>query len=149
LFCLERVTPPRKARGRLRLAERSDWPELSEWAPNYGREQNTTVDVTTLFDRLLVRRGLHVWDDDGARCVVAVSGHTQNGARISAVYTPPAFRNRGYASNAVAAASQAALDGGAKFCVLAADREPAGPARLYRRLGYKPLRDHFAIELGL
>lgn len=142
--------PPRPASGTFRPAEQSDWPLLAQWAPDYGREQNTPVNVTALFARLLARRTLYVWDDDGPKCVVALSGNTPNGVRVSAVYTPPDFRKRGYATSAVAAASHNALDSGVKFCVLATDRDPTStPAKIYRSIGFKPLRDHFAIDLGL
>lgn len=150
-YRLDSVVPPtRPAPGTFRLAEQSDWPLLALWAPDYGREQNTPVNVTALFARLLARRTLYVWDDDGPKCVVALSGNTPNGVRVSAVYTPPDFRKRGYATSAVAAASQSALDSGAKFCVLATDRELSStPARIYRSIGFEPLRDHLAIDLGV
>ena len=53
--------------------------------------------------------------------------------RVSAVYTPPERRGRGYASANVAAVSQAALDAGASACMLYA--EPA--IRIYERIGYR------------
>ena len=68
---------------------------------------------------------------------MAASGRTANSVRISAVYTPPEVRGRGYASNAVAGASRIALDAGAEYCMLVAEREPAQPARIYRALGYQ------------
>ena len=38
-----------------------------------------------------------------------------------------------------------ALAAGAAFCVLFADPEPAQPARIYRSIGYRPIRDHLVI----
>ena len=76
---------------------------------------------------------------------VTMSGNTPNGVQISSVYTPPEFRGNGYASNAVAAASRGALAAGAAFCVLFADPEPAQPARIYRSIGYRPIREHLVI----
>ena len=63
------------------------------------------------------------------------------------VYTPPESRRRGYASNAVAGVSRIALDAGAEYCMLVAEREPAQPARIYRALGFNPIRDHLVIDL--
>jgi uncharacterized protein len=149
LFRLERVRTPRKTRGELRLAEQRDWPQLERWAPHYAQELRTVVDVTAVFARWLARGSLFVWDDDGAKCAVGLAGHTPNGARVSAVYTPPEFRSRGYASNAVAGVARRALDGGVRFCVLFADREAPTPARIYRSVGFEPLRDYLSIDLGV
>jgi GNAT superfamily N-acetyltransferase len=147
LFRLDTVLPPRAAPGRLRAAEESDWPLLSLWAPAYTRETNAYVDVTGFFQRRLRRRELYVWDHDGPKSVVSVSGNTPRGVRLSAVYTPEAARGRGYASNAVAAVSGQALAAGADFCVLFADRDPSQPSRIYRAIGYRPIRDHLVIDL--
>src|SRR5690606_34862028 len=103
LHAVRTVDSPRPARGSFRPADATDWPLLEEWAPRYGRELNSTVDVTAFFARMLRLGTLYVWDDDGAKSVVAVSGNTPRGARLSAVYTPDEFRKHGYASNAHAA----------------------------------------------
>lgn len=147
-YRLDEVVPPRAAPGRLRLAESSDWPELRVWALDYNEATNAAVDVAGFLDQRLRRRELFVWDHDGPKGCVAVSGRTPNARRISAVYTPGPFRGRGFASNAVAAASRHALASGAKFCVLFAEREPSQPARIYRAVGYRPIRDHLVIDLS-
>jgi uncharacterized protein len=74
-----------------------------------------------------------------------VSGNTPNAVQISTVYTPREYRGNGYASNAVAAASRGALETGASFCVLFTEPEPAQPVRIYRTLGYRPIREHLVI----
>jgi hypothetical protein len=146
LHVLHDVVAPRPASGQWRPASDADWPALRDWAPRYGREVNSRVDVTALFSRMLRRGSLYVWDDGGPACVVAVSGCTPNGARISAVYTPDELRNRGYASNAVAATSRSLLESGRRFCVLFADLDHVTPLRIYQAIGYRPLRDHVLID---
>lgn len=144
-FRLDEVVAPRPAPGRLRLADDSDWPVLRTWAPGYAADTHTPVDVSGFLERRLRRRELHVWDHDGAKSFVTMSGNTPNAVQISSVYTPREFRGNGYASNAVAAASHGALAAGAAFCVLFADPEPAQPARIYRSVGYRPIREHLVI----
>jgi uncharacterized protein len=147
-FRLDEIVEPRSAPGRLRLAEAADWPTLSEWAPDYAAATNAPVDVAGFLERRLRRRELYIWDHEGPKTLVAISGNTPNSARVSAVYTPPPYRCRGYASNGVAAASRRALEKGATFCVLFAERQPAQLSRIYRGIGYRPIRDHLMIELA-
>ena len=145
LFRLESLIRPPPAAGRQRCARAEDWPLLASWAPRYAEAVSSSVDVTAFFARMLRRMALYVWDDDGPKCAVAESGVTANGRRIAAVYTPDEFRNRGYASNAVAAVSELGFARGSKFCVLFAER---APGRLYRRLGYVPVREHCLIDFS-
>jgi predicted GNAT family acetyltransferase len=147
LHAVRSVDIPRAAPGCFRHAAAADWALLEQWAPRYGRELDSTVDVTAFFERMLRLRTLYVWDDDGAKSVVALSGNTPRGGRLSAVYTPHEFRHRGYASNAAAAATRLALENGKAFCVVYADMSALAPLRLYRALGFQPLRDHLLIEL--
>jgi uncharacterized protein len=147
LFRTEAVEQPRTAPGALRRGDDGDWPLLRDWARAYSSETNAYVDVTGFFERRLRRGELFVWDHDGPKSVVSVSGNTPRGVRLNAVFTPEPFRGRGYASNVVAGATRSALAGGAHFCVLFADREPSGPSRIYRGVGFRPIRDHLVIDL--
>jgi GNAT superfamily N-acetyltransferase len=138
-YVLKEVVPRLKAApGALRLGRREDGPILDEWGAAYGRETGVKVDAAALFRRMLDRGWLYVWDDGAPRCVVTASGRTPNGARISAVYTPPAFRGNGYAANAVTAVSRLVLEGGKRFCVITADAADPIPNSIYRRIGFRP-----------
>jgi GNAT superfamily N-acetyltransferase len=134
--------------GFLRAATDEDLPIVHEWARGYGQETNSHVDVAAFYERRLRRRSLYIWDDEGARCMVAEANRTPNSVSISGVYTPSEIRNRGYASSAVAAATQNALDRGCKFCALFADSELATPINIYRKVGYRRLRDHVYVDLS-
>lgn len=57
------------------------------------------------------------------------------------MYTPPERRGRGYASNNVAAASQAQLDSGLRFLFLYTDLSNPTSNRIYRDIGYQPVCD--------
>ena len=65
---------------------------------------------------------MRLWWDGGAPVSMAgYSGPTPHSLRISAVYTPPEQRRRGYASAVTAAISQEVLDRGCQFCTLYTD----------------------------
>lgn len=137
-YTVHRAQPPLKpAPGALRCAESADLDRIDGWASAYAAEVGTKVDVDAFFRRMVERRSLYLWDDGGPRCAVTVSGLTRNGARISSVYTPPPFRRRGYAENAVAAVSKLILDDGKRFCVITADVDDPTPNGIYRRLGFE------------
>lgn len=149
LYVLETLTPPaRKAPGRLRAADDGDLERLREWGPRYAHEVNAPADVTAFLERMLRRGTLYVWDHGGARCLVAMSGRTPNGMRVAAVYTPDEYRNRGYATSAVAEITATMLARGFRFCMLVAETQDEAPNRIYRRLGFEVVAERIMLELG-
>ena len=74
------------------------------------------------------------------------SGRTPHGIRIGAVYTPPEQRRRGYASAVTAAASQAQLDQGRRWCFLFTDLANPTSNRIYQAIGFRPIRDIIQIR---
>lgn len=140
--------PTSRAPGVLRLAADSDSALAASWARAYARDIETDVDVGAFFERRIRTSSLYIWEDREPRSMVALSGRTPNGIRISGVYTPPEFRGRGYASMAVAAASQLALDRGKAFCVLFTDLSDPSASSIYRKLGYRPSWDAIGIDFS-
>jgi len=136
---VKKVLPPaRPANGRLKKAEESDAEWVASWGAAYGKEKPAVVDVADFMLRKLRRNELYVWDDDGAKTMLTVSGFTDRGVRISAVFTPEEHRGRGYASVAVAVLSQSLLDDDNDFVVLhTKEGDPA--ERVYKRLGYEQI----------
>jgi predicted GNAT family acetyltransferase len=61
-------------------------------------------------------------------------------ARVGPVYTPPAERGRGWASNAVAELSRRVLAGGARACLYTDQANPTSN-KIYAALGYRPVVD--------
>ena len=61
-------------------------------------------------------------------------------ARVGPVYTPPAQRGRGWASNAVAGISRRVQAGGARVCLFTDQANPTSN-KIYTALGYHPVAD--------
>lgn len=61
-------------------------------------------------------------------------------ARLGPVYTPPAQRGRGWASNAVAEVSRGIQAEGARVCLFTDQANPTSN-KIYAALGYRPVVD--------
>ena len=73
--------------------------------------------------------------------MVLWTGLTPGGVRIGMVYTPPEFRGRGYASNAVAALTRRLLGSGRSFCFLFTNLANATSNKIYQAVGYRHVCD--------
>jgi ribosomal protein S18 acetylase RimI-like enzyme len=86
--------------------------------------------------------GFFLWEVDGVSVAMArglaAGPHT---AVITAVYTPPEHRRRGYATSAVAALSGRLLEQGYASCVLFTDLANPTSNAIYRLIGYRPVGD--------
>jgi RimJ/RimL family protein N-acetyltransferase len=151
---LEQVTAPQRlAPGTLRRAEREDFDLLVAWEAAFRIEAGVAVsgEEVEIVRRRMARGGHFVWEDGGTPVAMVGRSRIVAGvARIGPVYTPPERRNRGYASAAVAAVSQAALDGDADRCMLLTDLENPTSNRIYAALGYRRFADwedyHFSQD---
>ncbi len=143
IYQLEEVSPPaRQSPGRLRLAEANDTDRVTAWIDAF-------TDDTGVFgshpreqaERFIAKQALYLWEDERPVSMAGWTGRTPNGVRIGAVYTPPKYRGRGYATACVAALSQRMLDTGLAFCFLYTDRSNPTSNSIYQRIGYRPVRD--------
>ena len=147
-FECTRVIPPRAVGGRLRAARRDDRETLAVWLAAFTLEALGETapleDARRVADAWLEgrERRMFFWEDGGDPVsMCGVSGETQSGIRIGAVYTPPELRGRGYASACVAAVTQAELDGGRRFCFLFTDLANPTSNKIYQAIGYEPVCD--------
>jgi hypothetical protein len=145
IFQLTRVIPPRPAAGRQREASLADRDLVTRWFGAFIREalREDGSNAQDMADRWLGDPGrtLYLWEDGEPVSICGAAGRTPNGIRIGAVYTPPHRRGQGYASNNVAASSQAQLDSGLRFCFLYTDLSNPTSNRIYREIGYEPVCD--------
>jgi len=148
VYCLRQVTPPANVPGRMRWAEESDVPTLARWFLGFFHEavpEDPPNDPEESARRFLARGRLAVWDTDGIVSMAGSSRGSKNGATVSAVYTPPEHRGRGYASACVAALSQSMLDAGSSFCTLYTDLSNPTSNKIYQDVGYRPVADFAMI----
>jgi GNAT superfamily N-acetyltransferase len=132
--------------GRLRRAVDADLDLVAGWAAGFVRDTGVDTRPDEFGEHLLQAGGLYLWEDAGPRSMVGVNRTSTNGATIGAVYTPPEFRGRGYASAGVAELSQRLLDAGRRFCTLYTDIANPTSNKIYRALGFRPGPDSVLIR---
>ena len=138
----------RTASGSLRVAEYSDLKFIDKWVADFIQDTGIIGgEPKDLTLRLIRDRSLYLWEDVEPRSMVAAVGKTDHGIWVGYVYTPPAFRCRGYATAAVAQLSQLLLEGGRRFCCLYTDLANPTSNAIYARLGYRSLCD--VVELNV
>ena len=95
----------------------------------------------------------HAWlwvvDPDGAAVPTSCTGTAvpvRGVQRIGPVYTPPAFRGRGYATAAVAEVSRHVRAHGARDVCLFTDQANPTSNKIYQAIGYVPVGDTVNIS---
>jgi predicted GNAT family acetyltransferase len=143
IYQLTRAIPVTGVAGRFRSATAADRDLLIAWMEAFGGETGTGGDARRSVEARLSdpERALYLWEDGLPVSMAAQDGATPNGIRVNAVYTPPEYRRRGYASACVAALSQHLLDHGYRFCALYADLANPTSNHVYQAIGYEPVCD--------
>ncbi|MET8527148.1 GNAT family N-acetyltransferase [Micromonospora sp. NPDC005172] len=106
-----------------------------------GASAHEVPDRAELLRRLRAGQ-LWFWvDETGERVHLTGANPPSFGvARIGPVYTPPAQRGRGWASNAVAEVSRRIQADGARVCLFTDQANPTSN-KIYAALGYRPVVD--------
>ena len=143
IFQLDRVIPPPTPSASLVEATPDDFDLLLNWVRAFNTEtgQTSPADERPFIQTALAEHRLYLSKHPHPVSLAACSGPTPRGIRINLVYTPPAFRNRGYASATVAALSQKLLDSGRRFCFLFTDLANPTSNSIYKKIGYHPVCD--------
>lgn len=136
------IAPAKLPPGKMRLAQPADSDIITEWLEGFTAEtSHGPGDVRTYTAAHIANKTVFFWDDDGPKTTALWAGQTPNGVRVGFVYTPQEFRAHGYASAVTAAASQRALDNGARFCCLFTDLGNPTSNAIYQKIGYRPVCD--------
>ena len=144
IFRLDQVIrPKRPASGRMRDVTTDDLSFLGSWIRAFGEELGDPVrDAEQAAAEGVEWGSLVVWEDAcEPRAMAARTRPTPNGCGVNLVYTPPEYRNRGYASSLVADLSQLLLDLGYAFCFLYTDLANPTSNRIYKEIGYEEVAD--------
>lgn len=134
--------------GALRLASAADAALAQSWGAAFAHESGLLALDGSVSARLISHGWLYFWDDGEPRCMLGVLRETRDAAAIGILYTPPAYRDAGYATAAVAAFSRHLLERGltqSYFCL-----EPSNPAAdwVCRRLGYGVVQETADIDFA-
>ncbi len=144
---------PAAVPGGLQAATEDDVDLVTEWFAAFagdadeqaGRPRGSSAhevpDRAELLRRLRAGR-LWFWDDQTGQRVhlTGVNPPSFGVARIGPVYTPPAERGRGWASNAVAEISRRIRAEGTRVCLFTDQANPTSN-KIYAALGYQPVVD--------
>ncbi len=144
------LRPPPGVAGALRRAEPGDLSFVAETIAGFAVEVGVgppELDRAAAAARARIEAGeLYLWEDETPVSVAGLCRPTPAGVSVNAVFTPHAARGRRYAQACVAALSQRALDGGKRFVTLFADRKNAISNRVYRAIGFEPVRDVLQLD---
>lgn len=142
LYRLDRVVAPGGIPGHARRARAADAQTLVAWLQAFEREALPHAPANPAHVRATVEGGIargftYVWESaEGMVATASLARPTRRGITMNAVYTPPEFRGRGYATGLSAAVSQAGLDSGKEFCTLYTDLANPASNGIYRKIGY-------------
>lgn len=147
IYQLDELKTIHISEGKLRLAQESDMDTLIQWWMGFAREamndQDPIPNPKAIFQKIR-KKDLYLWEDGELVTMTAVGRPTRNGITVNYVYTPAEFRGRGYASSCVYMVSKAMLEK-YKFCDLFTDRTNATSNKIYKRMGYYPIKKFLEI----
>lgn len=137
--------------GQLRRATALDADLVAQWFAEFEAEALNAHDgeAAALGARQRIARGeIYLWEDAEPRAMAARARPTRNSISVNAVYTPPPWRRRGFATATVAELSRQLLNEGYSMCVLYTDLANPTSNNIYRSIGYEVVCDshHVAFE---
>jgi len=146
VYELRQVIHPTDVPGALRVATEADRPLVADWMYAFTVEaglDGTPESAAETAAQRIDARDIFLWEVSPGQ-PVSLAGkprHSTHGVAIGPVYTPPAFRRRGYAGACVATLSQQMLDAGWQFCALFTDLANPTSNSVYQKIGYRPVGD--------
>jgi predicted GNAT family acetyltransferase len=145
VYALQQVIHQTTQSGELRKAISEDKALAVNWWYAVGTELHGKVDRAQVGEKAktaISNGDLFVWDDGQPVSMAMKTRPTTKGIGVTAVYTPPEFRGKGYATACVGTLSQLLLDEGWEYCALFADLANPISNHVYTKIGYKPVCDY-------
>jgi predicted GNAT family acetyltransferase len=150
VYQLSAVTPLPRATGSLRIATESDTDLVLDWVTAFEREALAAIlpqSPRAVIERRIAAGELFLWCDPDPRTMAGWARPTRRAVAVNGVYTPVAFRGRGYATSCVAELSALMLERGFELCVLYTDLGNPTSNAIYTRIGYRPVQDFVMYEV--
>ena len=148
MYRLGQPSFPAGVGGRARPAGPADVDLVTTWLEAFQDEAQPHAPrsvVRDLAERRVRAGQLWLWEDDQQPVSLAGFSNAVAGvSRVGPVYTPPAYRRRGYGAAVTAEATAAAINAGSKHVVLYTDLSNPTSNAIYQAIGYRA--DHDAEE---
>lgn len=130
------------ADGFLRQANLDDFELVKKWRYAFRDDAGTILGTTDaqIVDQLNQGR-YYLWVTDQPVSMALYARETGNTGMIGVVYTPPEYRNHGYATAVTATVTRAILDRGKKYATLYTDLDNPTSNSIYMKIGYRPIID--------
>ena len=138
--------------GALRLASMDYLPLMAQWMDAFSQEalgESADLDKAKKSAARFIADGqLHIWDCNGPVSMAKSARPMRNGITITAVYTPPEQRNKGYATACVVSLTKKLLSERYSSCSLFADQFNPTSNSIYAKIGYVPLGDALEFDFS-
>ncbi|MGD7010021.1 GNAT family N-acetyltransferase [Metabacillus sp. 84] len=146
LFVLDQLEiRAEKSTGKMLLLEAEHRPMISQWVFDFCEEAGEHVsmfEADEKADEIIRKKSLYGWFEEGAIVSMANwSRPTKTNVNINYVYTPPVFRNKGYATKCVTELTELMLKNGYRTASLFTDAENPIANKIYEKVGYQPFQD--------
>ena len=149
VFEAKTVTDVPLSPGKLRLAGITDHPLMTQWIVAFSEAVGEPVDVDSAksnVEQYIKNRQLYIWGDGGPVSIAKEFRPTKNGTTINTVYTPPEYRDKGYATSCVWSLTKKLLSDRYSFCNLYTDLSNPTSNSIYTKIGYVPLGDALSFD---
>jgi predicted GNAT family acetyltransferase len=132
--------------GVLRLAGREELSLAQSWGAALALDSPGTPFDGKFCSQLALAKRLYFWVDDLPRCMIGVARESDKSAAVGLVYTPAAYRGKGYATTALGALQRLFVERGALRAYLYVDPTNDAVLALANALGGRVVHDEIDIE---
>ncbi|GHU83169.1 hypothetical protein FACS1894196_2610 [Clostridia bacterium] len=151
IYTLEAVNERIPPVGPIRRAEKKDLCFLPYWRRAFQDDcalgEGGFDDAVFAMEREIKNGTLYLLMDGGMPVSMAsVTREVVNGRCVGMVYTPPYFREKGYASACVAQVSETVLESGYRYVSLFTDLANPTSNSIYQKIGYRAVCDYDEVE---
>lgn len=143
IYRLTELIEPKLAKGYNRKATKSDEELVISWANDFQIEalgENPSSHHREQYIEKIENGEIYLWEDVVPLSMAAKIRPSKHGISIGAVYTPPKYRFKGYATSCVAMLCKELLQM-YDFCVLYTDLANPVSNSIYQRIGFREYCD--------
>ena len=145
IYSLERINEGIPTDGYIRPAEPRDLAFLPYWWGGFFGESGV-LESLDAYEKLISDENLYILEDDGIPVSMArIDQELERVCGLGLIFTPPYFRNKGYATKITASLTKQCLDTG-YLPVLSTDLDNPVSNSIYQKIGYRPVCDTLEID---